>query len=190
MGSGTAKQHVYERHPGDACAALAAGYRRREPEKTVLYQAVQAHLASFLTEMREADERGLPQYVELEFTRYLACGILAEGFARVRCDRCGNDFLVAFSCKTRGICPSCTARRAHEVAAHLVEHVLPHVPVRQWVFSFPRRVRWHLGNDSELMASALNVFLWALFTFHRRRARGLGMVRPSCGSITFIQCFG
>jgi len=75
------QQHVYERRPGDACAALPGGYHRREPEKTVLYQAVQAHLATFLAELREVDERGLPQYIELEFTRYLACGILSEGFA-------------------------------------------------------------------------------------------------------------
>ena len=184
------QQHVYERRPGDACAALPPGYHRREPEKTVLYQAVQGHLATFLAELREADERGLPQYVELEFTRYLGCGILREGFTRVRCDGCGNDFLVAFSCKSRGICPSCTARREHEVAAHLLNHVLPRVPVRQWVFSFPRRIRWHLGNDPDLMASALNIFLRALFTFHRRRAVRLGVVRPSCGSITFVQRFG
>ena len=132
MGSRAAEQqHVYERRPGDACAALPPGYHRREPEKTVLYRAVHAHLATFLAELREADEGGLPQYIELEFTRYLACGILAEGFTRVLCDGCGNDFLVAFSCKSRGICPSCTARRAHEVAAHLVHHVLPRAPVRQ-----------------------------------------------------------
>ena len=68
--------------------------------------------------------------------------------------------------------------------------MLPRVPVRQWVFAFPRRIRWHLGNDPDLMASALNIFLRALFTFHRRRARRLGVVRPSCGSITFVQRFG
>ncbi len=86
MGSRAAEQqHVYERRPGDACAALPPGYHRREPEKTVLYRAVHAHLATFLAELREADERGLPQYIELEFTRYLACGILAEGFTRVLC---------------------------------------------------------------------------------------------------------
>jgi len=72
VGSREAKQqHVYERRPGDGCAALTRGYHRREPEKTVLYQAVQAHLATFLAELREVDERGLPRYVELEFARYL-----------------------------------------------------------------------------------------------------------------------
>lgn len=38
-------------------------------------------------------------------------GILAHGFARARCDECGHDFLIAFSCKGRGICPSCNTRR-------------------------------------------------------------------------------
>ena len=147
MGGGAEERHLYERRLGDACRALPAAYRRREPEKTVLYMAVQKHLASFIADVHGADERGLPAYVEREFTRYLSCGVLSEGFARVRCDGCGNDFLVAFSCKNRGICPSCTARRAHEVAAHLVDHVLPRAPLRQWVLSFPRRVRWHLGND-------------------------------------------
>ena len=34
--------------------------------------------------------------------------------------------------KRRGFCPACGARRMAETAAHLVEQVIPHVPVRQW----------------------------------------------------------
>jgi len=33
-----------------------------------------------------------------------------------------------------GICPSCNARRMVETAAHLVDHVFPKAPVRQWRF--------------------------------------------------------
>jgi hypothetical protein len=184
-------QQSFERQRGDACAPLPAGYRRREPEKSVLYQAIQENVATFLAEMRRNENRGLPAYVEREFDRYLGCGVLSEGFARVRCEGCGHDFLVAFSCKNRGICPSCTARRAQEVAAHLVDHVLPRVPIRQWVLSFPRRIRWHLGNDPDLMASALQVFLRALFNFQSRRARRQSEARRSqTGSVTFIQRFG
>jgi len=47
-----AHEHVYERRAGDASAALPRGYHRREPEKTVLYQAMQAHLATFLAELQ------------------------------------------------------------------------------------------------------------------------------------------
>jgi hypothetical protein len=37
--------------------------------------------------------------------------------------------VVAFSCKRRGVCPSCNARRAHDTAIHLVERALPRVPL-------------------------------------------------------------
>ncbi len=47
---------------------------------------------------------------------FLACGDLECGFARVRCDQCRAEFLVAFSCKARYLCPSwwlaATAARA------------------------------------------------------------------------------
>ena len=69
--------------------------------------------------------RGLPRYVERDFAKYLECGVLAHGFARVRCESCKDELLVAFSCKGRGVCPSCNAKRAHVTAAHLVERVLP-----------------------------------------------------------------
>jgi hypothetical protein len=55
---------------------------------------------------------------------------LAHGFARVRCESCEDEFLVAFSCKGRGVCPSCNAKQARVTAVHLVERVLLHVPYR------------------------------------------------------------
>jgi hypothetical protein len=85
----------------------------------------------------EVWRRGLPRYVERDFTRYLECGVLAHGFARVRCESCKDELLVAFSCKGRGVCPSCNAKRAHVTAVHLVERVLPHV--LRAVFALQRR---------------------------------------------------
>jgi hypothetical protein len=75
-------------------------YRRRRPEGTVLYEAVRDYLATLLAEAGEL-ERGLPRYVERDFARYLECGVLAYGFARVRCESCKDELLVAFSCKGR-----------------------------------------------------------------------------------------
>jgi len=75
--------------------------------------------------------RGLPRYVERDFARYLECSVLAHGFVRVRCESCEDEPLVAFSCKGRGACPCCNAKRAHVTAVHLVERVLPRVPYRQ-----------------------------------------------------------
>jgi hypothetical protein len=37
-----------------------------------------------------------------------------------------------------------------ERAAHLVDHVFPDVPVRQWVLSLPGRLRYHLAWDHDL----------------------------------------
>ena len=74
--------------------------------------------------------------VKDEFDALLDCGILAHGFLRMRRGDCGHDKLVAFSCKRRGFCRSCVRPMA-QTAAHLVEQVIPHVPVRQWVLSLP-----------------------------------------------------
>src|SRR5207248_8638891 len=113
----------------------------RKPERTLLHATVRAHWKTFLAEVEEGGEAtaSLPRFVVGEFERYLACGILAHGFARVRCTACGNELLVALSCKERGFCPSCTTRRMHDTAAHLVDRVIPRVPVRQWVLSLPLR---------------------------------------------------
>jgi hypothetical protein len=79
---------------------------------------------------------GLPRHVERELAEYLRCGILAHGLARVRCTTCHDDMIVA-SGKRRGLCPSCTARRMADTAAHLIDQVLPQAPYRQWVFTVP-----------------------------------------------------
>ncbi|MCU0734316.1 MAG: transposase zinc-binding domain-containing protein [Methylotetracoccus sp.] len=86
----------------------------------------------------------------------LTCGILAHGFARARRANSSHDFLVAFACKGRGVCPSCTTRRMAETAAHLVDLVLAQVPVRQWVLALPKRLRQH---HTPLVNPVLRIFL-------------------------------
>jgi hypothetical protein len=132
----------------------------------------------------------LPKLVERELDGYVGCGVLARGFARVRCGACGHELLVPFSCKRRGLCPSCTARRAEDTAAHLVDHVLPRVPSRQWVFTFPIPVRLALSRRTHLVTAVLQACLRVLFSWQRRRLRRRGVKRPSCGAITFVQRFG
>jgi hypothetical protein len=134
-------------------ASATRVYRRRRPERTVLYRLVQQHLETWLSRARESDPDGVPMaaHIERELRGFLSCGILACGFARARCGGCGHDFLVAFSCKGRGICPACTTRRMVETAARLVDHVFPQVPVRQWVITFPKRLRYVLHRDPALL---------------------------------------
>ena len=103
-----------------AVAATSPHYQRRRPEQTPLYQLVWAHYETFAAEVERAATGALPQFVKDEFDAYLDCGILACGFLRLTCEGCARDTLVAFSCKRRGICPSCGTRRMAETAADLV----------------------------------------------------------------------
>ena len=187
---------VYERTRGRASAPLAL-WERRQPEKTTLWNIVADALPHFVRTVEEATGRGLPPHIDRELRRYLDCGLLENGFARVKCHDCKSEILVAFSCKGRGLCPSCTTRRMHDTAAHLVDRVIPFVPIRQYVITFPRRVRYHLARDPKLAAQVLALCLRVIFGWQRRHARNHGVVfgapgrsqNARCGAIAFIQRF-
>ena len=132
-------------------------YERHRPEQTTLYRLVQQHAATFFEQAESAAGADLPQFVKDDFDAFLECGILAHGFLRLRCGDCGHDKLVAFSCKRRGFCPSCGARRMAQTAAHLVDHVVPRVPVRQWVLSLPIPLRLLLAAQPKLVTPVLQV---------------------------------
>ena len=65
--------------------------------------------------------------------RYMACGTWRAPVSAQPGDGCHAEHLVAFSCKCRGFCTSCGARRMAESSALLVDEVLPEQPMRQWV---------------------------------------------------------
>lgn len=165
-------------------------YRPRQPECSVLYEVIDEQLEGFLA---AAASRGhpLPLFIERTFRNYLACGIAAHGFVRVHCDQCGDDRVVAFSCKRRGVCPSCAGRRMADTAADLVDHVLPRVGVRQWVLSLPFSLRYRLAYDRKLLSPVLGAFVRAVFRWQQRQIRArYGVAQAKCGAVTFVQRFG
>jgi len=166
-------------------------YRRRRPERTVLYQVFQEHLESYLAQNRWEDPlgEGVPAYVEREFRDDLQCGILSYGFARALCADCGQDFFIAFSCKGRTVCPSCNARRMAQTAAHLVDHVIPPVAMRQWVLSLPKRLRGYLHRDPALSTRVLRIFLEEIERALQRAAPE-APAEARFGAIAFIHRFG
>ena len=115
-------------------------------------------------------------YVRQAFRKYLECGIFAHGFARARCGDCAHDYFVAFSCKGRGVCPSCNTRRMVETAAHLTDHVFPRLPVRQWVLSVPKRLRYFMQRDGAVLNIVLRIFLRVI-------ARSLQALSPSAANV-------
>ncbi|MCP3972688.1 MAG: transposase, partial [Rhodobacteraceae bacterium] len=110
------------------------------------------------------------------------------GFARARC-RCGHDLLIAFSCKGRGVCPSCGTRRMAATAMRLVEDVLPPVPVRQFVLSVPKRLRFFLHRDPVLAGTVLRIVLRAVESELRGHCPG-APAGARTGAVSFIQRFG
>jgi hypothetical protein len=167
-------------------------YVQRRPETTMLYRIVSDHVETLLAEGPAPDKvaASFPKYVEETFYSYLSCGIFAHGFCRVRCRDCGHDRLVAFSCKKRGLCPSCVGRRAADSAAHLIDHVLPDAHYRQWTFSLPRWLRIPMAKDTRFLSAVLRELVRALFAYQRKRARALGIARPQPAAFTWIQRFG
>ena len=76
-----------------------------------------------------------------------------------------------------------------QTAAHLVEHVIPHVPVRQWVLSLPIPLRLLLGAQLKRVTPVLQVVHRAITRFLLDQA-GLKAEQADSGAVTMIQRFG
>ncbi len=87
-------------------------YKARRPETTALYEVVRDNLETLYGAIEDgAIAVRIPKHARKELEASLDCGLLCRGFARLRCEECGESQLVAFSCKGRGFCPSCMGRR-------------------------------------------------------------------------------
>jgi hypothetical protein len=166
-------------------------YAARDPSSSLLHKLVCEHFSTLKELSNDHDDpsSGLPAFVVKEFESFVGCGILARGFARLRCSDCKWERLLAFSCGTRTLCPSCSARRMHHTAAFLVERVLPDVPIRQWVISPPFPLVGLLGARHELLSDLRRIFIDVVFRWMSARAQRLGIQGGKSGAINHIQRF-
>ena len=77
-----------------------------------------------------------------------------------------------------------------ETSAHLIDHVIPAVPVRQWVLSFPWPLRLLFARQPNSLSQCLAVIIRAIETDLIHRA---GLTRASgaqTGVVTLVQRFG
>jgi len=124
--------------------SCAARYRVRNPCATSLYRLFETHFDEVRGQWEERFERRCGfwrGFVDEQVRRYLDCGLFENGFARIRCPDCAEEYLLAFSCKTRELCPSCAAKRSAATAALLAEEVFEEVGHAQWVFVMPKMLR-------------------------------------------------
>ena len=164
-------------------------YQRNRPETTALYEVVKDNLETLYEAIGDgAIAVRIPKHARKELEAYLDCGLLCRGFARLKCEDCGERRLVAFSCKGRGFCPSCTCRRMNATAANLIERVLPpESGLRQWVLTFPFSWRRRLAQDGALLGRLTRIAVETVLTFYAARAAQEGGLGAKGGVVTAVQ---
>ena len=106
-------------------------YRCRKPQYSSYYQCIEDNYEMFerVYEGKYQAKYGfLRPIVPKVIYQYLDCGILHNGFARVKCKTCNHEYLLAFSCKRRHFCPSCHAKRVAEFGEFTCSNVLKKIP--------------------------------------------------------------
>ena len=164
-----------------------ACYRPRDPRGSPFYRLVQDHLEDFALTLRQHETRKpLPDPGIVDtFRDFLECGILRFGAVRYRCPDCGQNLFVGFSCRRRGLCYSCDAKRSAYTAAHAMDFLLPPVPYRQWVLSVPKRLRWHMNDRPDLVGEVSSILAQVLDEHLRQRHPD-----GQSAQLHFVQRFG
>ena len=157
----------------------------------MLYKVVRAHADDFLQHAQDAYDAPLPRYVIQEIRGYLRCGDFSRGFVHLQCRQCKHDVLVAFSCKQRGLCPSCAGRRMAAQAAHMVDAVLPAVSLRQFVLAFPFALSLLAATKPDVLRALARIHAEELARFYKASAKRAGeQGKLHTGAVTFVQRFG
>ena len=169
---------------------LPKPYRPRKPQESPLYKVVSQYFDEFERVYPERFEKTYGFWrpvIRVSIEKYLKCGDLKEGFARVHCPDCGTDFWIPFSCKCRNFCPSCDKKRAIILGLRLTEDIVEQVPHRQWVFTIPKRLRIFVRFDRTLLGKMCTV---AYETVREIFAHAVGDNDGVAGMIAVPQSFG
>jgi len=136
---------------------------------------------------RGANEDGYFRPIVKEVVeRYLDCDNPRSGFARIRYPACRAEHLLTFSCKTRGFCPSCQAKRVEIWGDWVRDRLLWDVPHCQVVFTIPKMLRIFFKFKRRLLGDLSRAALRALNRYFQAAA-GEPLIP---GVIGVIQTFG
>ena len=165
-------------------------YHPRNPQASNYYRCVEAHFEELEMVWEDRYERSCGfwrPYVMDVIHRYLECGDLHCGFARVKCEDCGHEYLLPFSCKRRHFCPSCHQKRVVVFGEEMCENVLKYVPHRQWVFSIPKILRIYFMFDRSLL-SRLSLCAWTVLRQYLMQSVPYDDALP--GAVIVVHTFG
>lgn len=102
--------------------------RRRRPERTLAYRVLQGWLTTWLAQHEEAEPVSVAGMSSASCAAIRSAGFWRMGLPEPAAPTVRAEFLIAFWCKGRGVCPSCTTKRMVATAAHRVDAVIPRVP--------------------------------------------------------------
>jgi len=165
-------------------------YRPRHPERSAFHQLFETHFDSYVRAYEERFEPSsgpLRPVVMRSVEEFLSCGRLQGGFARIRCDKCRKQHLLAYSCRTRNFCSSCQAKRSVLFAEKLTGEILAPVPHRHWTFSIPRVLRGLFERERSLL-SLLSQTAYASILKTFQALLGAKDGRPGC--VLSLQTYG
>jgi len=173
-----------------ACGVFPDQYQPRKPKASPLYRLLDAHFGEFKAVYEERFEKRHGFWrpvVDEVVTKFLACGDLHYGFARIKCEDCGEEYLRPYSCKCTKFCPSCAQRKTLELAIFLEDELLRPVAHRHWVWSIPKILRLHYMHHRELLPRLSNC-AWSVLVEFVQTAVGRDDVFP--GGVFVPQTFG
>jgi hypothetical protein len=167
-----------------------AVYRPRSPERSVLHRLLEDRFEEFALVHGDRYERTdgpLRPVVRRVVGQFLDCGVLTNGFARVRCPKCRAEYFCAFSCQTRNFCGSCQQKRALLFAEKLRGEVLAPVDHRHLIFTIPVALRGLFLRERRLLGILPRA---AYETVKRGFGVLLGEAEGLPGFVASIQTFG
>ena len=165
-------------------------YHPRDPKTSHFYACVQDNFEEL---ERIYDEKYQKQHgfwrpaVHEVIYKYLDCGDLRQGFARVWCSTCRLEFLLPYSCKGRYFCPSCHQKRVIAFAERVETQLLEKVPHSQYVVTIPKMLRTYFKYDRKLLGLLSRCFYDTLEKFFRTVTQDHDAVP---GVIISIQTYG
>lgn len=169
---------------------IEAIYQPRKPKLSPLYQSIVGHFAEFESVYEERYQKSygvLRDVVREVVYKYLGCGDLRKGFARIKCNDCKHEVLLAFSCKGRYFCPSCHQKRVLMFGEWITKEILYPLPHRQYVFSVPKILRPYFRFDRRLLGKLSQCAYQCLKEFFRQT---LSKKEGVPGAVISIQTFG
>ena len=153
-------------------------YRPRQPRASPVWQVLHDHANKLPALHPEA---------AAAIVAFLACGDLHAGFTRLHCPDCGHEFLLAFTCKQRGLCTSCHQRRTLIEGAVIADEICAPVPHRHIVLTLPRLIRHTFRVDRALLGELHHAAHSAIAAWLRQRT---GQPEGQPGLVVAVQTFG